>query len=133
MARASGLMTNRPILLVEDDRDIREILAETLEEEGFDVVTAENGRMALDEIRGTSSSPSAILLDLMMPVMDGYAFLEERRRDPALASIPVAIITAGDRVDMERIGGIPILAKPIDVPQLIRVLRDLQEGGGRHV
>ena len=126
-------MTNRPILLVEDDRDIREILAETLEEEGFDVVTAENGRMALDEIRGTSSSPSAILLDLMMPVMDGYAFLEERRRDPALASIPVAIITAGDRVDMERIGGIPILAKPIDVPQLIRVLRDLQEGGGRHV
>ena len=87
------------VLIVDDDPDIREILAETLVDKGFDVATAANGLEALRILESMSVPPSAILLDLMMPIMDGYGFLERRRRDPALASIPLAIVTAGHGVD----------------------------------
>lgn len=120
-------MRDRPILVVDDDLDIREVLAETLEDRGFKVVTAANGLDAIGVVRRMTAPPSIILLDLMMPVMDGYGFLEERRNDPALASIPVAIITAGHGVDPDRIGtGAPVITKPIDLPQLMGVLCDLR-------
>ena len=118
---------DRPILIVDDDLDIREALAETLEDRGFVVITAANGRDALATLRSAKALPSIILLDLMMPVMDGYGFLEERRRDPTLASIPVAIITAGHGVDRSRLGdSAPIVPKPINVAQLVNTLRQLQ-------
>ena len=70
--------------------------------------------------------PAAILLDLMMPIMDGYGFLEQRGLDPALASIPIAIVTAGYGVDRDRLGeDVPILRKPFDLPQLLGVLHAL--------
>jgi len=62
--------------------------------------------------------------------MDGYGFLEERAKDPSLASIPVAIITAGHGVDPNRLGKAPILPKPIDVPRLVSVLHGLSSGAG---
>jgi CheY-like chemotaxis protein len=115
-----------PVLIVDDDLDIRETLAEVLEEHGFEVITATNGSEALKLVRSMAAPPSVILLDLMMPVMDGYRFLEERRKDPAVASIPVAIITAGHGVDRSRLGkGALIIPKPIDLPQLVRVLHGL--------
>jgi CheY-like chemotaxis protein len=124
-------MRDGPVLLVDDDLDIREAMADMLEDRGFAVVTAANGFEALKLVRGMIAPPSVILLDLMMPVMDGYGFLEERRKDPALASIPVAIVTAGHGVDPNRlINGAPIIAKPIDVPKLIGVLQDLRSGAG---
>src|SRR5689334_12220239 len=98
--------SKRPILIVDDDLDVREALAETLEDRGFNVVTAENGHDALRLLRTTNVRPSVILLDLMMPIMDGYTFLEEQRKDPALA-IPVAIITAAHGVDRSRAGDHP--------------------------
>ena len=120
-------MRDGPILVVDDDVDIREVLAETLEDRGFEVVTAANGLDAIRIVRRMTAPPSIILLDLMMPVMDGYGLLEVRRNDPTLASIPVAIITAGHGVDHNRIGdGAPVLAKPIDLPQLIGVLHHLR-------
>jgi CheY-like chemotaxis protein len=123
-------MPDGPILLVEDDRDIREILAETLADHGFEVVTAGNGLEALTLIRSATERPSVILLDLMMPVMDGYAFLDERRRDGTLGAIPVAIVTAGHTVDLSRIGDdIPVLPKPIDLPRLLGALKDLRRKG----
>jgi CheY-like chemotaxis protein len=116
-----------PILIVDDDLDIREALVETLEDMGFPVVTAAHGSEALALLRHTPVLPSLILLDLMMPVMDGYRFWEELRRDPELASIPVAIITAGHGVDRSRLGqGIHILPKPINVPRLLTVVRGLR-------
>jgi CheY-like chemotaxis protein len=116
-------MHGRPILLVEDDLDIRELLAESLEGEGFNVVTAKNGLDAIQVIRSMMLPPSIILLDLMMPLMDGYGFLEHRNRDARLASIPVAILTAGHGVDRSRLGnGAVIIPKPIDLPRLIGVL-----------
>jgi two-component system chemotaxis response regulator CheY len=118
-----------PILLVEDDRDIREILAEALEVEGFNVVVAANGLEALALIRSLPSRPSAILLDLMMPVLDGYGFLDERRKDSTLASIPVAIITAGHAVDSQRVDrDTAIIPKPIDMSRLVSVLAELRSG-----
>jgi CheY-like chemotaxis protein len=117
---------SRSVLVVDDDVDIREILAETLTETGFDVRTACNGLEALAAVRCMSARPAVILLDLMMPIMDGYGFLEQRGRDPALASIPIAIVTAGYGVDRDRLGqDVPILRKPFDLPQLLAVLHAL--------
>jgi len=122
-------MRNGPVLIVDDDLDIREALAETLKDRGFDVITAANGLEALKLIRRMTTHPSVILLDLMMPVMDGYGFLEECRKDPALASIPLAIVTAGHGVDRSRLGkGAPIVPKPFDVSQLLGVLHELGSG-----
>jgi CheY-like chemotaxis protein len=121
MARFANL-----IVLVDDDADIREALSELLEDRGFQVRTATNGQEALALLHSLSAPPSAILLDLMMPLMDGYGFLEQQRKDPALAAIPVAIVTAGHAVDRTRVGlVIPIIGKPINVPTLCRTLDDL--------
>jgi two-component system response regulator MprA len=123
-------VSRRLVLIVDDDADIREILAEILVEVGFEVLTAANGREALALVRDAGLRPSLIVLDLMMPIMDGYGFLEQRSSDPALASIPVAIVTAGHGVDRARIGeGIPIVAKPFEAPHLLDVLHALGSGG----
>ena len=76
------------ILVVDDDPDIRDSLREVLEDEGYGTSCVANGREALDFLR-SGKRPCVILLDLMMPVMDGWQFLEEQKRDPALAAIPV--------------------------------------------
>jgi CheY-like chemotaxis protein len=116
-----------PILVVDDDLDIREILSDTLADLGFDVVAAANGRDALRLVDDLEVGPSVILLDLMMPVMDGYGFLEERAKDPKLASVPVAVVTAGHGIDDERIGdAIPVIRKPFDVSVLVDVLDRLR-------
>jgi len=116
-----------PVLIVDDDADVREALEELLVERGFAVITASNGAEALKLLRSMSAPPSIILLDLMMPVLDGYGFLAEQRRDPQLSGIPVAIITAGHAVDHARLGqSRPILSKPINVSQLMATLRGIQ-------
>jgi CheY-like chemotaxis protein len=116
----------RKILIVDDDVDIRELLAELLEFRGFDVATAGNGREAIDLVRRMTVPPSVILLDLMMPVMDGYGFLEERKKDDTLASIPVAIITAGHGVDRDQLrSAAAIVHKPIDAMKLVNVIDSL--------
>jgi len=120
-------MREGPILIVEDDRDIREILTETLQDSGFAVATAVNGLDALRVVRSLPLPPAVILLDLMMPVMDGYGFLEERRKDTALAAIPVAIVTAGQSVERGRIGDeVRVVRKPIEMPLLRGVLDELR-------
>ena len=123
-------MNPRSVLIVDDDVDIREILADMLAETGFEVTTACNGLEAIAAIRRMEVKPGVILLDLMMPVMDGYGFLRQRHLDPDLASIPIAIFTAGHGVDRDRLGDdLPIVYKPFDVPQLLDVLRALSAGG----
>lgn len=116
------------ILIVDDDPDIRDALDELLADRGFTVLTASNGAEALKLLRTQSAPPSIILLDVMMPVMDGYGFLEERRTDPALSRIPVAIITAGQGVDLARLGEpMPILYKPINLRELMLALGSVQQ------
>jgi|SRR5579871_1670062 len=123
-------MRRKSVFIVDDDLDIREILAETLSERGFDVATAANGAEALRTLRMVRVHPSVILLDLMMPIMDGYTFLEQRHLDPALRLIPLAIITAGHDVDRRRLGAaLPVVPKPFDVPLLVGLIHSLSTEG----
>ena len=96
---------NSAVLLVEDDTETREIMARTLKKSGWAVSEAENGQEALD-ILG-SLEPRLILLDLMMPVMDGFAFLAALRARPEWQHIPVVVVTAKDLTedDRERLNG----------------------------
>jgi CheY-like chemotaxis protein len=121
-----------PILIVDDDPDIRDALEELLADRGFSVLAASNGVEALRLLRTLPAPPAIILLDVMMPVMDGYGFLEEQRKDPSLSRIPVAVITAGHGVDLARLGGtMPVLYKPISVPELMLALRSVQQVNGQ--
>jgi len=88
------------VLVVEDDAEMRELLQRFLQNEGWVVVEAQNGREALDRI--SENKPELILLDLMMPTMDGFEFLEELRKHTAWLSIPVLVITAKDLTAEER-------------------------------
>ena len=107
-----------PILVVEDDADIRSGVAEVLQQEGYDVVTAADGREALDWLGGNSAS--LILLDLMMPIMDGWEFRSEQLRDPRLARIPVVLLSgAGDvRQHAACLGADGFLVKPLNINDL---------------
>jgi CheY-like chemotaxis protein len=82
------------ILLVEDDEDIRDVVADILEQNGYHVERAIDGAEALDKLRAAAVPPKVIFLDLLMPVMDGAAFRAEQMRDPKLAAIPVVVMSA---------------------------------------
>jgi CheY-like chemotaxis protein len=92
-------------LIVEDDASLRELLRSMLEREGYAVVEADNGQAALARLR--EGAPGVILLDLMMPVMDGFELLAELRREDGWRSIPVIVLTARDlsEEDRERLSG----------------------------
>ena len=109
----------RPVLIVEDDTMARSLMMRTLERQGYPLACAGNGREALELLR-SGLLPSLILLDLMMPVMDGWQFLEEQKRDPALAAIPVVIISAARQNQAEAIalGAAEYLQKPIELEEL---------------
>jgi CheY-like chemotaxis protein len=81
------------VLVVDDDADVRSTIAETLEDEGYRVAQAANGIAAHDMLR-RGGTPALILLDLWMPVLDGWGFLERRALDPTIAAIPVIVMSA---------------------------------------
>ena len=112
----------RRVMVVEDDEGIREALCDLLQSEGFDVVAAVHGADALSKLRGEAPHPDVILLDLMMPVMDGWAFRAEQRRDELLARIPVVVITASRQADVAGLEPRALLKKPIDFDELLRVI-----------
>ena len=86
-------MNNREVLVVEDDNDLRESLCQALRDNGFSVVSATNGQQALEVLHG-GSRPAVILLDLMMPVLNGWELRDALRDDPRLADIPQLVISA---------------------------------------
>jgi DNA-binding response OmpR family regulator len=114
----------RPVLIVEDDVDIRECLGELLEDRGYKVLLAGTGAEALDELSRADALPAIILLDLMMPVMDGWQFRAEQRKREAWDSIPVVIISAHDhaRANTDSIGAFAYLRKPLNLNQLLAVV-----------
>jgi CheY-like chemotaxis protein len=112
------------ILIVEDYREVRESLAELLELEGYRVAVAANGQEALDHLLG-GQLPRLILLDLMMPVMNGWEFRRRQKRDPSLASVPVVAVTgavelAEPAVSIDAVG---YLGKPVDVGMLLDLVK----------
>src|SRR5215471_6101727 len=110
------------ILVVDDDPDIRESLREVLEDEGYAVSCVGNGREALDYLKTPSSPrPCVILLDLMMPVMDGWQFRREQKQDPTIADIPLVVITAtGKRPVL--IDAAELVMKPLDLARLFEAI-----------
>ncbi|WP_433935832.1 response regulator [Sorangium cellulosum] len=107
------------ILIVDDDAAIRRTLSELLEEEGYSVASVANGLEALAYLRGDPSSIALVLLDLMMPVMDGFQFRAEQKRDPALASMPIVVMTARGGTDRAAIDADAIISKPFDLLKLM--------------
>ena len=106
------------VLIVEDDLDTREMLGRFLELEGYKVETAEHGRRALERL-GSGVGACVILLDLMMPVMDGWQFRQEQIRDASLADIPVIVVSAAGRERLEKIQANAYLSKPVDLDELL--------------
>ena len=108
----------KTVLVVDDDPDIREFLSLALESEGYRVDCARNGQEALDKVR--RCPPNAILLDIMMPVMDGWCFLKNRRTLSAECRCPVLVMSAAGGSCMARqLGASDFLAKPFDLDSLL--------------
>lgn len=108
------------ILLVDDDAPSTDALREILENAGHAVATAENGRVALEALR-SGDGFCVILLDIMMPVMNGYEFRKEQLEDPKLASIPVIVLTADGqaRARAAELRAKHFFQKPLSPPDLL--------------
>jgi CheY-like chemotaxis protein len=105
------------VLVVDDDEAIRETVSELLRDEGYDVLCAENGAQALDLVRANATTLRVILLDLMMPVLSGWEFLEEAQEDPAFPKIPIVVVSA-----MAAPGVAGHIQKPLDLSILLGVV-----------
>jgi CheY-like chemotaxis protein len=117
-------MRRHKVMVVEDDEEIREALLEILEEHGCEVVGAANGALALSYLKSTDSLPCLILLDLMMPVMDGQAFREAQVEDPALANIPIVVVSAYRDVEAnaEKLKAATYIKKPPKIEELFSAI-----------
>ena len=113
--------TNRTVMIIDDEQDIREIFETVLGYDGYDVLSAGDGEHAMEILR-RGARPDAILLDLMMPRMDGWQFCVAQRQDPALASIPVIAVSADRTAKAAAIDANAYLAKPVDVNALLLTL-----------
>nr|WP_216612581.1 response regulator [Myxococcus xanthus] len=112
------------VLVVDDDPDILEALSEILEAEGFEIRRARNGKEALDRLE--PEPPNLILLDLMMPVMDGWEFAQRmRQKPPEVARIPLIVLSADRNVGSKAsdIGAVGHLAKPFELNDLLDMVR----------
>jgi CheY-like chemotaxis protein len=120
------LAMQKSILVVEDDIDIRESLAYLLADEGYEVACAGDGREALSYLHD-GHTPSLILLDIMMPGMDGLAFREAQQQEPALAAIPVVALSASSSLAhrAKSMGAAAALQKPFHVEQLVKVIEQV--------
>jgi CheY-like chemotaxis protein len=113
------------VMIVEDDADTLDALNALLTQFGFDTLLAQNGREALEKLRAAARLPCVIILDLLMPEMDGWQFRTEQQADPALRAIPVVIVTAdvrgGSRA--KAAGAVAFIPKPVDIEKLMGSVR----------
>ena len=119
-------MADRTVMVVEDDVLIREMVIQILAGEGFTPVGARNGEEALCQLRQDRLHPALILLDLMMPVMDGWRFRAEQLKDPDLARIPVIVMSAsGEDIEAD-----DHLDKPFEIEALLEMVSQFTNFGG---
>ena len=111
------------VLIVEDDDGAREALSDCLAMEGFRVASARNGKEALDYLHN-SPLPRVILLDLFMPIMTGWEFREEQKKEAAIADIPVVVVTAFSAGITRQIDANVVMHKPLDLDRLVDVIRE---------
>ena len=118
---------SKKILTVDDDEDIRNTITEMLELEGFETVWAKNGQVALDYMLAIPDAelPDLVLLDYMMPVMNGQAFVEAKEKVKKLKSIPVVMMTAGGNLlnVMDKIETGGYMSKPMDIDTVIKMVK----------
>jgi CheY-like chemotaxis protein len=116
----------KSILVVEDDIDIREAIAFLLTDEGYEVACACDGNEALTYLH-EGHTPALILLDIMMPGMDGYAFREAQKQEPAIAGIPVILLSASCNLAQRArsLGAAAALEKPVRVEQLVKAIEQV--------
>jgi len=112
---------------VEDDYEIREVMRVVLAAEGYEVTAATNGREALDRLSMplAADAPDLIILDLLMPVMDGWQFLAARRASPAIAAIPVVVMTADRKAKVDSVDAQAALPKPFSVTLLMETVHSV--------
>lgn len=124
----------KKILTIDDDEDIRSSINERLQMEGFQTTWAKNGRVALDYLNAMSDNelPDLILLDFMMPIMNGQEFCREKAMVPRLSKIPVVMMTAGgnlinvmDKIDQRAEG---FMSKPMDDETIVKMVKHFLEG-----
>jgi CheY-like chemotaxis protein len=111
-----------PVLIVEDDVELRDMMAQLLTLEGFVATAVANGREALEYLR-KGDRPDIILLDLMMPVMDGWEFRRKQQSDPTLATVPVVVLSALDHRRAAEVDAVAFLRKPLDFDRLLELVR----------
>jgi CheY-like chemotaxis protein len=112
-------------MVVEDDREIRESIVDVLVDNEFKPLGAANGKEAIDQLRARPLKPCVILLDIMMPVMDGWQFRALQRQDPELDGIPVVVLTAhaNNRTQAEGMEPAAWLNKPVPVDLLLDTIK----------
>src|SRR5438105_10127937 len=119
------------VLVVDDDPAIRGLVADALREEGYIVDLAAHGREALDAMR--ARRPATVVLDLMMPVMDGFSFMEACHHEQLCDNVPIVVISAVQDA-LQRIHEVPVhacIAKPFDLDELIRTIASFAGVNGR--
>jgi CheY-like chemotaxis protein len=119
---ARGLPGARTILIVDDDQDTCDSLRDAFEDLGYVVTTAGNGRDALDQLRQRDRAPAVVILDLVMPVLDGWCVFDAMQDDPALSRIPVIVSTSNPHSAPP---GAVVMAKPIKLDRLVELVGDL--------
>lgn len=125
---------SRCVLVVDDDEDLRRTVTMVLAEEGYRVLEAANGAEALSRLHD-GPLPDVILLDLMMPVMNGEQFRRAQRADPLLAEVPVVVMTAAGSRAVESIaalGPMRVLHKPVGLEPLLETVDEVASGRGRN-
>lgn len=126
--RAGGAASEREaaqrclVAIVEDDAEFRNMLRELLEEEQYRVVALANGAEALATLRG-DLMPDVILLDVSMPVMDGFDFLRHRDEDPQLSTVPVVLVTNAKPHERPTAGVSDVVRKPIDIDEILFAIK----------
>jgi len=116
------------VLVVEDDEDLRDVLTTLLHELGYGVIIARNGEEALQQLRSGACLPCVILLDLWMPVMNGWQFREEQRKDASLAAIPVVALSGDDEARALDVAA--YLGKPVQFNPLVSTVERFCGPGG---
>jgi CheY-like chemotaxis protein len=114
----------RTIMLIEDDRDICEIVEQVLADEGYETIAVPNGVEGLKRLRSPAARPFLIVLDLMLPVMDAWQFRAEQTSDANLAAIPVVIFSANPKVGQhaEALGAAAVIRKPPNLEELLSIV-----------
>jgi len=118
----SSAVAHCPILIVEDDADLREMMAQLLTLEGYRASTVANGREALEYL-SQGDKPDVILLDLMMPVMDGWEFRRQQQADAQISKVPVIVLSALDQNRASDVNADAFLKKPLDFDRLLELVR----------